>query len=46
MEHRLPLSSAALEIARLAVLPNGRHVALDCAPASNLPPIVGASPAQ
>ena len=46
MQHGLPLLPPALEIASFAVLPNGRHVPSNRAPSSNLPHIVGASPAQ
>ena len=39
----LPLAPPTFEIARLAVLPNRRHVPRDRPPASNLPGVVGGS---
>jgi len=46
VEHGLPLLSPAFEVAGSAVVPNGGHVPHDRAPASNLPGVVGASPAD
>src|SRR3954468_10178425 len=46
VEHGLPLLPPALEIARIAVLANRRHVPRNRPPSPNLPRIVGASPAQ
>ena len=42
----LPLPPPTFEIARFAVLPNRRHVSSDRTPASNLPRVVGGSPAH
>lgn len=46
MKDSLALPPPALEIARLAVLPNGRHVTRNRSPSSNLPRVVGAPSAE
>src|SRR5688572_32603057 len=46
MQDRLPLPAPAVEVACLAVLPDGRDVPRDGTPATNLPRVIARPPAQ